>query len=570
MSAARARSSRRLWLDVAGRHLQPRAHAGELRVALGVAEHRLVERRVGVGAPALTPQRERERRRPLHRQPVVRRERERAPRPLRHLVVLEVHEREERVAVRDRRRDLGLDGRIAPLPRHGEPVPGFSDAVPGDGELAEDALAARRDRAARHLLRVHPRPRHLAREQHPVDGAQQPVLALRGRGGEAGGGDQRGRGVGPLAAMARELVEPVGELRVGAGRGGDEMPQRDRLVLDALAACRCSAASRAGPMCACTAAASSGGSKMMTGNPRARPARTSPARSAASSAASARSARSASPARASPARPSSAASASAAASARRQPLPSTDAASTSRATSGAHVARLRPTSAISAGGAGSGSSGSAGTVGASATTWPGRPPVCSHRRRAGPSGRPVSARTSACVSGGNGHARVGEALQPGERRAGAGAHDRQDGLRDQAAQREHERGDGLGVGPLGVVEHEHGRLRAQHVEHRIASSRGRAPARRSNWSITPRGTSRSLGSPLTRSTRRRLTPATHCSTRAVLPAAAGASITTTRGHAAARAASSACSSRVRPAKGTAQLSRTPQPLCEPRKVWGNH
>ncbi len=46
---------------------------------------------------------------------------------------------------------------------------------------------------------------------------------------------QRGRRVGPLAAMARELVEPVGKLRVGPGRGGDEMPERRRLVLDALA-----------------------------------------------------------------------------------------------------------------------------------------------------------------------------------------------------------------------------------------------------------------------------------------------------------------------------------------------
>ena len=175
---------------------------------------------------------------------------QRAARPRLDLRITQVDERQERVAVRDRRRQLRLVLRRAQLPRVAQPRRGLADVVPGDVELAEDALAPGRRRARRDLVGEPARPRRVARQQHQVGGAQQPVLALLARRAEPAGGDQRRRGLRALAHAAGERVQPRRERGVGPGGGRRQVPQRGRLSSTTSAAARCSSARRAGPSCA--------------------------------------------------------------------------------------------------------------------------------------------------------------------------------------------------------------------------------------------------------------------------------------------------------------------------------
>ena len=104
-----------------------------------------------------------------------------------------------------------------------------------DGQLADDAVAPRTLREAGDLAGVSTRLRRVAGGQHPVDGAQQPLLALGAAGAEAGGGDHRhGRRLHALAGglALREPLEPLRQVGVRARCRGGEMPQRRALVLD--------------------------------------------------------------------------------------------------------------------------------------------------------------------------------------------------------------------------------------------------------------------------------------------------------------------------------------------------
>ncbi len=259
--------------------------------------------------------------------------------------------------------------------------------------------------------------------------------------------------------------------------------------------------------------------------------------------------------------------ASAAASARRQPLPSTD--------GGFHQAR--PSRARTRRGSGRPRRSARVGRGAVPRGRRGRP---ARARRRGRAGRPCaptgggrrrrggrSARARRPASSGASATRVSaRRSSPASAAPGRAAHDRQDGLVDQPAQREHERVERLRVGPLGVVEHEHGRLRAQHVEHRSSPP---PPARAAQQLVDHAErdvASRSARRSRAARARRRPPPRTARPGRSC-PPPAGASISTTRGHAAARAASSACSSACRPAKGTAPtIPYAATPMRAPKSV----
>ncbi len=157
---------------------------------------------------------------------------QRPARPRLDLRITQVDERQERVAVRDRRRQLRLALRRAQFPRVTQPRRGLADVVAGDVELAEHALAPGRRRAGRDLVGEPARPRRVARQQHQVGGAQQPVLALLARRAEPAGGDQRGRGVRTLAHAAGERIQPRRERVVGPGGGRGQVSQRRGVVVD--------------------------------------------------------------------------------------------------------------------------------------------------------------------------------------------------------------------------------------------------------------------------------------------------------------------------------------------------
>ena len=92
---------------------------------------------------------------------------------------------------------------------------GLLDAAVERRQLADDAVAARALREAGDLTGVGARLRRVAGGEHPVDGPQQPLLALGAAGAEAGGGDHRHRG--RLHALAGGLA--LRQVRPDAARG---------------------------------------------------------------------------------------------------------------------------------------------------------------------------------------------------------------------------------------------------------------------------------------------------------------------------------------------------------------
>ena len=222
-------------LEVVLGEAQPSAHAEQMEVVVALARARLLQQPVGLVGTAEAPQAEREDGGPADGEDAVGRERERPAVPQHDVLVAQAPQGVVCDAVRDHGREQRVRLGVAALPRLGEQLAGLLDAAVERRQLADDAVAARALREAGHFAGVGARLRGVAGGEHPVDGAQQPLLALRAAGAEAGGGHHRHGG--RLHALAgglalRELLEPVRQVCVRARCRGGEMPQRRALVLD--------------------------------------------------------------------------------------------------------------------------------------------------------------------------------------------------------------------------------------------------------------------------------------------------------------------------------------------------
>ncbi len=144
------------------------------------------------------------------------------------LLVAQVDQRVEGVAVRDRRRQLGFVLGRAQLHADAAAPPASRTRSPAT-RAAEDALAPGGRRARRDLVGEPARPRGVARQQHPVDRAQQPVLALLAGRAQAARGDQRRRRLRPLVRRRVRTRPAARRAARPAPRGRGQVPQRDGL-----------------------------------------------------------------------------------------------------------------------------------------------------------------------------------------------------------------------------------------------------------------------------------------------------------------------------------------------------
>ena len=226
-------------------------HADQLRVALVVAAERGVQHPVRLRAAALAPQAERQRRVPLDRErsPGASSSARRA-----HASTCSSRRwirRQERVAVRDRRRQLRVA--LRSQRSHARAQPRRRPRGRGRRRSSSWPSTLSRRAVGAHAATSAANPRACAaspRQQHPVDRAQQPVLALLARRAERGWRrPARPRPPGARACRARtRRAAPRALVRPGAAAARCRSAAASSSTTSAAA--RCSSARRAGPSCA--------------------------------------------------------------------------------------------------------------------------------------------------------------------------------------------------------------------------------------------------------------------------------------------------------------------------------